>query len=292
MSGTKSPSYNYLLSLEINSLLPILSALHEVGFTPETMERISKDKIFASLLGEIVANFGIPNIPDNEAILAQQLDYWGVRAWSEAFWVYLTENQLKKFPTFPWPLELLNEPCQFSTRLGKCRGERRELYIPICETHRIFLGLDKVGRKPLTMKQMQRLALKHKRGYQSASDKIGTSNFFNTEVAQFRWYMIYHSSLYDSGNKTYEEQLTMLPQEYENPSAIELAQCRYLCSDSHVWFNPEVVRTKTTSPISGQDECRITLGGDSSFDFGIGYVPDDNLQADHIKIAASRLPGK
>jgi hypothetical protein len=291
--------------MNVGDLVPTFNALRAAGFTREILERIKKDKHFTSLLGEVVADSGIRELPEKELALANYLgeetEYWGTRAWSEAFWIFLTENQLNNFPAFPWPMELLEEPCPLMAYMGKCRGENRGKYIPIRESHIIYLGLDKVGSKVLSPTLMQRLANDHSRGYHTAGEQMGRTDFFKTEHAKFRWYMMFQEPVHDSWNKpSYQDQLALLPPGYENPSAIEVVQCHYLCRNDRCNSQPfscitgaQYLWTSTTATFPDRDnEQRICLGKAEGNWFGFFRTDANSESLSRIGIAASRIPGQ
>lgn len=299
--GKTSPDRSALLRLGPNVMVPTLLALEDVGFTPDIFWRIRSDQQFCSILGQDVANAGIRELPAEEIRLSEYLGeeypYFGVRAWSEAFWIFLTPDQLDRFPKFPWPLELLEEDCPISKMIhGKCR-ERNTRYIPIKESHSIFLGLDKAKSKALTPKEMQRLANEHDRGCNFASETIGKSEFFSTQHAAFRWYMIFEVGVCKSNEKDFSQQISLLSHishAYEVPSAAEAAQCHYLCKNKHGGYPLDMgyVRTSTRIDLPEHNNPRIVVGkGSPPSNFNFGFVRDEEKDY-HVRIAASRIPGK
>jgi hypothetical protein len=137
---------------------------------------------------------------------------FGVEEWVTLYGVNFTNKQLRKISEFPWNENVLNAPCPFYK--GKS----------IKETHFAFLGLDSFKGKPLTVIEWQELHPKSGQPrFYSYAPKCwyAKERFAKQSTCHFRWYLMPLEIIPKSTDKTYQEQVAMLPAEYEVPLAIE-----------------------------------------------------------------------
>lgn len=132
---------------------------------------------------------------------------FGIADWQKLYGITLTSKQVASVGDFPWSDAVLNAPCPFHK--GKM----------IRETHFAFVGLDRVS-----IMELQKLNPKatEPRFYQYGSDAWYRNEKFATKVnLKFRWYLLLKDVIPGSENKTFDEQVAMLPEGYEVPTAVE-----------------------------------------------------------------------
>jgi hypothetical protein len=132
---------------------------------------------------------------------------FGIADWQKLYGIALTPKQIASVANFPWSDAVLNSPCPFNP--GKM----------VRETHFAFVGLDTVS-----IMELQKLNPKatEPRFYQYGSDAWYRNEKFATKVnLKFRWYLLLKEIVPGSENKTFDEQVAMLPKEYEVPTAVE-----------------------------------------------------------------------
>jgi hypothetical protein len=134
------------------------------------------------------------------------LDCFAVANWNTEYRIRLTPEQIAAIGNFPESEAILNSPCPFNP--GKM----------IRETHFAFVGVDSI-----TMMELQRLNPKatEPRFYSYAPDAWYAKEKLATKIKlSLRWYLLLKDIVPGSENKTFEEQVAMLPKEYEVPSAV------------------------------------------------------------------------
>ncbi|MDD5110881.1 MAG: hypothetical protein PHI63_06775, partial [Patescibacteria group bacterium] len=159
----------------------------------------------------------------------------------------------------------------------------------IKETHVAFLGLDRYMGKPLTIIKWQKIhpADGQPRFYSYPDDCYWHKDekFANQPTCGFRWYLMPLQIVPDSESKTYQDQVAMLPAEYEVPFAVEeVGKCLLYHRKNGTFLNPnQYGRCQDVS----LDGLRVDVG---RFDFG-GLVVDgwaDEERLDGVGVAASR----
>lgn len=140
-------------------------------FTEDHFQRIqSGDEPFIQALVDLANNAGIAVLPTEEQQIYNALgtgNYFGVREWSKIFWLM----NVDRFPKFDWPIELLDEPCPFWP------GKR------IRETHWVYLGVNKFGKKPTNFTNWQKLI--------ESKSKCRLERSFISKIvpAKYCWYL-------------------------------------------------------------------------------------------------------
>ena len=134
--------------------------------------------------------------------------------WTLLYNVGFTKKQLREIPKFPCDEGILNSPCHF------VKGKR------VLDTHFGFLGISALNGAPLTVAKLLELCPAN------LTDRGQPKFYFNndpwnvgqphTDVAtmQLRWYLLLKDIVPDSTYKTPEDQVAMLPPEYEVPTTI------------------------------------------------------------------------
>lgn len=130
--------------------------------------------------------------------------------WMSYYDAKFTRKQLREAGKFPWGEDVLNSPCPFNK--GKL----------VKDTHFAFLGLAGLNGQPLTVAKLIELhpATGQPKFYFNTDPwHVGQPH---TDVAtmQLRWYLLLKDIVPGSTDKTPEEQMAMLPPEYEVPTTI------------------------------------------------------------------------
>ena len=202
-----------LWTIGFGELGATLKALQDWGVKKEHLARLRADPDYAKR----VAKFMVWN--ETEKLSGQELarailgrNFFGIEEWSFFYGIKFSKKQLRKIPEFPWSEDVLNAPCPFYK-------DKK-----IKETHFAFLGLDTFKGEPLNILKWQELhpPTDQPRFYSYAPDNWYAKELFAiTLVHTFRWYLMLLEVIPNSSNKTYPEQITMLPIGYEAPQAIE-----------------------------------------------------------------------
>ena len=130
--------------------------------------------------------------------------------WMSYYDAKFTKKQLREAGKFPWGEDILNSPCPFNK--GKL----------VKDTHFAFLGIAGINGAPLTVAKWLELhpATGQPKFYFNQNPwHVGQPH---TDVAtmQLRWYLMLRNIVPDSTSKTPEDQVAMLPTEYEVPTTI------------------------------------------------------------------------
>ena len=130
--------------------------------------------------------------------------------WMSYYDAKFTKKQFREAGKFPWGEDILNSSCPFNS--GKL----------VKDTHFAFLGLTAINGSPLTVAKWLELhpaTGQPKFYFNNDPWHVGQPH---TDVAtmQLRWYLMLKDIIPDSTSKTPEEQVAMLPPEYEVPSTI------------------------------------------------------------------------
>jgi hypothetical protein len=130
--------------------------------------------------------------------------------WMSYYDVKFTKKQIRDVGKFPWSEDVLNGPCPFHA--GKM----------VRETHFAFLGVTRINGEPLTVnKWMELHPVTGQPRFYFASDPWHAGQPYADEVTmELRWYLLLKSIVPGSTDKTSEQQVAMLPEEYEVPSTI------------------------------------------------------------------------
>ena len=137
-------------------------------------------------------------------------NFFGPKEWGAFYGLNFSKRQIGQISEFPWGEDILNASCPFV---------KEKL---IKETHFAFLGLETLDRKPLTILRWQTLhpASSQPRFSSYAPHCWYKEETFASQSCVFRWYLLLTTIVPNSTSRTYEEQLKLLPTDYEVPTAI------------------------------------------------------------------------
>ena len=130
--------------------------------------------------------------------------------WMSYYDAKFTKKQLREAGKFPWGEDVLNSPCPFVK--GKL----------VKDTHFAFLGIAGINGQPLTVAKWLELhpATGQPKFYFNQNPwHVGQPH---TDVAtmQLRWYLMLRDIVPGSTDKISEDQVAILPPEYEVPTTI------------------------------------------------------------------------
>lgn len=194
---------------EVNATLLVLDNL---GVQPEHFARLRAEPDYAKRVAEFLLRGGLEgSIHQKLARAVMGKNFFGIEEWSSLYGVSFTKKQLREVADFPWGEDILNAPCPFVE--GKS----------IKETHFAFLGIPSVNGKPLTILKWHELHLAtgQPKFYFANNPWYGNQKFATEVTCELRWYLMPLEIVPSSTNKTYQEQVAMLTQDYEVPNAIE-----------------------------------------------------------------------
>lgn len=155
---------------------------------------------------------------------------FGPEQWLKFFGIWFSEAQLREISMFPWNKDILESPCPFFP--GSIKN-----------THFAFLGLYRLGNRPLTVLEWQRL--------HPIAGGIDTwceeQDFARVKACWFRWHLMPIKRIPYSEGMSFQEQESMLRTEYRVSSTIEEVTKNILFYKVHKQFpnNPgDYVRCK------------------------------------------------
>jgi hypothetical protein len=273
----KSTTNEGLWKVEFGELGATLKALQNHGVTPDHLARLRADDDYAKRVAALMVRGGLEGSVHQKlarAILGK--NFFGVEDCVTLYGVTFSQKQLRAVAVFPWGEDILNAPCPFYK--GKT----------IRETHFAFLGLNRYMGKPLTIMQWQVMhpATGQPRFYSYPQDCwYKDEKFANDPTCVFRWYLMPLEIVPKSEYKTYQDQVAMLPTEYEVPFAVEEVTKDLLCHRKNGAFLNGSHYGRCQDVSSGGD--RVNVG---SFDSEGLYVSSwaDDRRGDDVGLAASR----
>lgn len=130
--------------------------------------------------------------------------------WMSYYDAKFTKKQLREAMKFPWGKDVLNSPCPFNK--GKL----------VRNTHFAFLGISGLNGQPLTVAKLIELhpATGQPKFYLNTDPRHVGQPHTDVATMQLRWYLLLKKIVPGSTDKTPEEQVAMIPPEYEVPTTI------------------------------------------------------------------------
>ncbi|MEK7493647.1 MAG: hypothetical protein AAB630_00670 [Patescibacteria group bacterium] len=169
------------------------------------------DNEYASRIAEAMMRKGL--VGSIESRLAQVV--LGRNIFTDADWISyydakFTKKQLREAGKFPWGEDVLNSPYPFNK--GKL----------VKDTHFAFLGISGLNGQPLTVAKLLELhpATGQPKFYFNADPWHVGQHHTDVATMQLRWYLLLKDIVPGSTGKTPEEQVAILPPEYEVPTTI------------------------------------------------------------------------
>lgn len=222
--------------------------------TSQRLARLRTDKNYARRTAELMLCGDIDSSINHKlarAVMGQ--NFFGIEEWTALYSANFSKKQLREVNEFPWGEDILNSPCPFNK--GKA----------VLETHFAFLGLEKLNAKPITILEW----------HSYTPNSWYNKQTFAAETAKLRWYLFLASIVPNSINRHWGDQKSMLPADYEVPTAIEEVSKDILAyRKTGVYLNPNVYARVSNTASSGGRVCVGYFFGDrlSIYDWnGRGY---------------------
>lgn len=195
---------------DIGSTLELLS--HE-GVREEHWNRLRSDESYRRRVAGLMLRGGLEegSVHQKLARALMGQNFFGLEEWATLYGANFTKKQLREVAEFPWGEDILNGPCPFVQ--GKL----------VKDTHFAFLGVSKLNGDPLTVMKWHELhpATGQPKFYHSTDNPWHRGQpHTDTETMELRWYLMLKEIMPDSTSKMSEEQVIMLPAEYEVPTTI------------------------------------------------------------------------
>jgi hypothetical protein len=255
----------------------LLRVLREAGLPDSDLRRPIDDSALRRRLVLCWQSAGYT--PTTDQHVAQEIlgkNFFGIEEWATLYRVNFSQKQLRAIPKFPWGEDILNSPCQFHNHKA------------IRETHLAYLGLDRYMGKPLTIMQWQAIhpATGQPRFFRYSRDCWYRGKRFATKpTCVFRWYLMPLEIVPKPECKTYQDQVAMLPAEYEVPFAVEEVTKDLLYHRKNgIFVNGSRYGRCQDVSSSGY---RVIVGNFDSKGLHVGHWADDFRDGD-IGLAASR----
>lgn len=141
--------------------------------------------------------------------------------------VSFTKAQLAPVSRIPWSKEELRNPA-------------------IEQEHFLFLGLDKLNEKPLDLVFWHDFSPHGPRYPFNGEENAYLTHAFARAVCKFHWYLMPKDTVPNSADHSYDDQLAMLPNDYEVPTATErvTAYLLHIQLDKRGWGQAKWARTR------------------------------------------------
>ena len=246
----------------------------------EVVEKINSDAAFAdSVAAQIIMMAGeakkksvSTSLRLARLILGNNI--FGLEEWETLYGVKFTKKQRREAGKFPWSESILTSPCPFSP--GK----------QIKDTHFAFLGITGINGQPLTVTQWNVIhpATGQPKFYFNSNPWHAGQPYADTATLEPKWYLLLKEIVPNSTGKTPEDQVAMLPAEYETPATIaEVTKDILAFRKLSVRLNPSrwaacIERTIKTARIgAGLVSCVGDFGGDGLVVSGWSGGIDDGV---------------
>ncbi len=200
-----------LWTLSYGEIGATLKSFQDNGVAPEHLARLRSDTAYAKRVSEFMLRGGIDGSIHHKlarAVLGN--NFFGVEEWATLYGASFTKKQLREIAEFPWGEDILSSPCPFvKDKLVK-------------DTHFAFLGISGLNGSPLTVAKWLELhpATGQPKFYFNQNPWHKGQPHTDVATMELRWYLMLKEIVPDSTSKTPEDQVKMLPAEYEVPATI------------------------------------------------------------------------
>ena len=264
---------NLVKEIPLSEVMATLELLGHLGVTRNTLTRLrvrpelTKQLVKSMLRGPMFPKFARDIMGKN---------FFGAEEWSY-FYHELRSKQRLEVTDFPWGEDVLNSACLLCGKTVK-------------DCHFAFLGLDRIGDKPLTIL-----------GWQKLCPTLGDLNFFSSYDGHFkliswyakeqfatkimtslRWYLLHIVPVLK--DTTYDQQKARLPAEYEIPSAItEVTKNLLVFRETRNFMNLQQraycddITSRGYHVDVGINENTLVIGDMGSINYGVGVAASRKL---------------
>ncbi|MBI4065820.1 hypothetical protein HY412_01335 [Candidatus Kaiserbacteria bacterium] len=224
-----------IFRLPASDLNPTLKALNDQGVTLDHIGMLranNGNNDYARFVGRAFTQTAFPSSTDTRiARILLNKSFVDVCDWVTLYGAIFTRQQMRVALKFPWNEDVLQSPDPW---------EPKKL---VKDTHTAFLGLEKIGNDPLTVSKWIELhpATGQPRFYFSENPwHVGQPH---TDVATLspRWYLLRNEIVPGSTGKSPDDQVKLLPAEYELPNTIaEVSKDILIFRKTDIRLNPSL----------------------------------------------------
>lgn len=200
--------------------------------------------------------------------------------WATLYGIKFSKEQRRIAEKFPWNEDVLNSPCHFNE--GKLV---KDMYFA-------FLGIERIKGESLTVAKWLKV---YPEIFYFADNPRHVGQPHTETILKFGWYMLLKDIVPDSTFKTPEEQMAMLPPEYEVPTTIAEVTKDILvfrktgtCPNPSRWAACRERTVKTDKLPANYVSCV----GDFSESSGLSVSYWDGAGDFFMGVGESRRPGK
>jgi len=264
------------------SLKALEDAIRAQGGNPqELMDLFRTDPQYANLIAQAMLRRGhVDSVDMRLARLILGNNIFCLEEWETLYGAKFTKKQRRDAGKFPWSESVLTSACPFNP--GK----------QVKDTHFAFLGVTGINGTPLTVAQWNVIhpATGQPKFYFNSNPWHAGQPYADTATLELKWYLILKEIVPNSTGKTPEDQVAMLPAEYETPATIaEVTKDILAFRKLSIRLNPShwaacTERTIKTAQIgSGHVSC---VGRFDEFGLHVAYW--DGLVSGLVGVGASR----
>ena len=175
-------------------------------------EQLKRDQTFVRKAGAFLLSGGIKEPTSLELaryIMGRNRNWWGPTEWAEKYGARFNKKQIRDAGKFPWGEDILNSTCPLCGKVVK-------------DCHFAFLGLTAINGFPLTVAKWLELhpATDQPKFYFNQNPWHAGQPHTDVTTMALRYYLLHTEIVPNSTGKTPEEQVAMLPPEYEVPTTI------------------------------------------------------------------------
>jgi len=207
-------SQNSIFNLRASELNPTLKVLNDHGVTLDHIGMLRAnegDNDYARRVCGTMVSGAFPSSTDTRiARIALGNSLFDMADWVRFFSAQFDEEQVQHALQFPWHEDILMSPCPFNK--GKL----------IKDTHAAFLGLPKLNGQPLTVAKWIELhpATGQPKFYFTNDPWHAGQPHTDAATLLPQWYLLLTEIVPGSTKKLPDEQVKLLPAEYELPTTI------------------------------------------------------------------------
>lgn len=237
--------------------------------------QLDEDDRFNKKVSDFMLRRGVePSVDQRIARAIMGKNYFGPEDWIASFNARFTKKQLREVSHFPWNEEILMSTCPLCGKIVR-------------DCHFAHVGLETIQDGPLSIVKFRGFypETSQPKFYAYGNAWYNDQNFATATTLQLGWYLTHLEIVPKSENKTTQDQMAMLPPEYEMPSAIEetMKSVHYYRKTGKYVNSNRYARCKDVT----SDGDRVNAGVFDANGFHLSYFADD-ICDDDIGVGASR----
>ncbi|MFH1111904.1 MAG: hypothetical protein V1712_02435 [Patescibacteria group bacterium] len=173
--------------------------------------QLDEDDRFNKKAADFLLRRGVePSVDQRVARAIMGKNYWGPENWIATYGGIYTKKQLLLLRHFNWSEEFLMSTCLLCGKVVR-------------DCHFAHVGLETIQGSPLSIVKFRGFYPEtgQPKFYAYGNAWYNDQNFATATTLQLGWYLTHLEIVPKSEKKTTQDQMVMLPPEYEMPSAIE-----------------------------------------------------------------------